>query len=136
LSLPCEGARLHTVRPGDTFYGLALEIGVSVDDIIRLNPDVDPDNLQVGTLICVPLEPGIPTGRIPPCDSGLYWVIAAGDTIFSISQVTGIPVETLLALTLGSIHWPSKSATAYAYPQPVASFFCPPTCGMSYMCYI
>lgn len=98
MSVPCEGARLHAVRPGDTFYALALEIGVSVDDIIRLNPGVDPENLQIGMLICLPLEPGIPTGRIPPCESGLYWVIAPGDTIFTISQTTGIPVETLIEL--------------------------------------
>ncbi|MEX0973987.1 MAG: LysM peptidoglycan-binding domain-containing protein [Bacillota bacterium] len=95
---PCERARYYTVRPGDTFYLVAKEIGVTVDELTRLNPTTDPDNLQVGALICVPLEAGIPTGRVPPCDSGLYWVIAPGDTMFSIAQSVGAPLETLLAL--------------------------------------
>ena len=95
---PCEGARSYTVRPGDTFYIIALEIGVQVDEIIRLNPGIDPENLQVGSVICVPLPPGIPTGYVPPCDSGFYWVIAVGDTLSSIAGQLGITVETLFEL--------------------------------------
>ena len=95
---PCERARYHTVRPGDSFYLIARELGVSVDEVARLNPGVNPENLEIGSLICVPLQAGLPTGRIPPCDSGLYWVIAPGDTMFSIAEATGAPLETLLSL--------------------------------------
>ena len=95
---PCEGARAYTVRPGDTFYLIARELGVPVEEILRLNPGRDPDNLLTGSVICVPLLAGIPTGRIPSCDSGLYWVIAPGDTMFSIAETLGIPLPTLMDL--------------------------------------
>lgn len=50
----------HAIRPGETYYSLAQIYGVSVNDIIMANPGVDPNNLQVGQLICLPYRP-IPT---------------------------------------------------------------------------
>jgi LysM repeat protein len=95
---PCERARYYTVQPGDTLYLIARDLGVSLDALLRLNPTLDPYNLRVGAMICVPLEAGVPTGNVPPCDSGLYWVISPGETLFSIAFATGTPLETLLAL--------------------------------------
>ena len=95
---PCQGATFRRVEPGDTFYLIAQELGITVDELVRLNPGVDPENLQVGSLICVPLPPGLPTGRVPPCESGLYWVIAPGDTMYDIARALGIPLQELLDL--------------------------------------
>lgn len=94
---PCK-TRYRRVEPGDTFYIIARDIGTTTDELVRLNPGVNPDNLQIGTFICVPLEAGVPTGKVPPCDSGFYWVIAPGDTMFSIAEALGVPLQTLLAL--------------------------------------
>ena len=95
---PCQGATFRRVEPGDTFYLIAQELGATVEELLRLNPGVDPENLQVGSLICVPLPPGLPTGRVPPCESGLYWVIAPGDTMYDIARALGIPLQELLDL--------------------------------------
>ena len=40
----------------------------------------------------------LPTGRVPPCESGLYWVIAPGDTMYDIARALGIPLQELLDL--------------------------------------
>jgi LysM repeat protein len=94
----CRRARYRRVETGDTFYLIARDLGTTVEEVTRLNPGIDPENLQVGSLICLPLEAGIPVGKVPPCDSGLYWVIAPGDTIFTIAGSLGIPLHTLLVL--------------------------------------
>jgi peptidoglycan endopeptidase LytF len=52
-SNPCEGI-LHTVVRGDTLYKISLQHNVSLDDIMRLNPDLDPYDLRVGMEICLP----------------------------------------------------------------------------------
>lgn len=44
----------YTIQPGDTFWDLADEFDTTVDDIMAANPDVDPDNLQVGQVIIIP----------------------------------------------------------------------------------
>jgi LysM repeat protein len=40
--------RRYTVKPGDTPSGIAEKTGVSVDKLIELNPDLDPQALAPG----------------------------------------------------------------------------------------
>ena len=40
--------RVYVVKPGDTLSVIADKTGVSLDDVQRLNPDVDPNALQTG----------------------------------------------------------------------------------------
>jgi len=40
--------RAYTVKAGDTLSVIADKAGVSLDEILRLNPDVDPNALQTG----------------------------------------------------------------------------------------
>lgn len=46
----------HKVRPGDTFFSLAQQYGSSISSIMTANPDIQPDNLQIGSYITVPLS--------------------------------------------------------------------------------
>lgn len=50
----------YAIEPGDTYYGLSRDTGVPIQDIIVANPGIDPNNLQVGQVICLPYRP-IPT---------------------------------------------------------------------------
>ncbi len=45
--------RYHIIRPGDTLYKLAAQFGVTVQDLMRLNPGIDPNDLRVGQRIVV-----------------------------------------------------------------------------------
>lgn len=87
---PCPSGRYWRVRRGDTFYLIAIRSGTTVAILRQLNPNVDPNNLRVGSLICLPPE--------PPCASGLFWRVAEGDTLFSIAQATNTTVKRLLEL--------------------------------------
>lgn len=46
---------VHTVRAGDTITGLALEYDVPAEDIIAANRLTDPDRLQVGMELIIPM---------------------------------------------------------------------------------
>jgi LysM repeat protein len=48
---------LYTVRSGDTLGAVAIHFGVSVDDIIALNPGIEPTALRVGQKIKVGKAP-------------------------------------------------------------------------------
>jgi LysM repeat protein len=43
--------RTYTVQTGDTFGGIAAHFGINVDDIVALNPGVEPTALRVGQKI-------------------------------------------------------------------------------------
>ena len=46
--------RTYTIREGDTFETIAADQGTSVEQLQALNPDVDPNSLQVGQKILIP----------------------------------------------------------------------------------
>lgn len=56
-----NGYYLYTIRPGDTFYSIALNFNTTVNSIITANPRTDYNNLQVGETIIVPFSNIVPT---------------------------------------------------------------------------
>jgi LysM repeat protein len=42
------GPRTYRVRSGDTLGGIAERVDVPVDELLQLNPDVDPQSLRAG----------------------------------------------------------------------------------------
>lgn len=53
----CPTRNFYVIRRGDTIRNIARSFGVTEEDIIRLNPDINPRNLSVGQIICIPLAP-------------------------------------------------------------------------------
>ncbi|PKM73030.1 MAG: peptidoglycan-binding protein, partial [Firmicutes bacterium HGW-Firmicutes-16] len=47
----------HVVKKGDTLWKLSQTHGVSVQSISDANPGVDPQNLQIGSTLCIPAVP-------------------------------------------------------------------------------
>jgi LysM repeat protein len=47
-------SRTYTIRAGDTFETIASDRGTTVEELQALNPDVDPNSLQVGQKIVIP----------------------------------------------------------------------------------
>ena len=46
-------AVFHTVRPGDTVRAIAAEYGLAAQDVLKLNPEVNPRAMHVGTKLLV-----------------------------------------------------------------------------------
>lgn len=47
-------ASTYTISSGDTLYGIARKYNVSVDSILKLNPEVDPRTLGIGKTLLLP----------------------------------------------------------------------------------
>lgn len=45
---------IYLVKPRDTIYKLAEMFGLSIQEILTINPSLNPYNLQVGQSICIP----------------------------------------------------------------------------------
>ena len=45
----------YVVRPGDTFFSIARQFGVSLDALIEANPQIpDPSQIRPGQIVCIP----------------------------------------------------------------------------------
>lgn len=53
--------RSHTVRKGEDMFGIALRYGVTLDDLLKANPTVDPRFLSIGAVLVVPAAMYTPT---------------------------------------------------------------------------
>ncbi len=87
---------IHTVQAGDTLYSIALQYGLTTDDLIRANSLPDPNQLDVGDQILVPLSGNFPEASTPTETSQeRVHFVAAGETLFRIGLLYGFTVEEL-----------------------------------------
>lgn len=85
----CYG-QLYTVKSGDTMYLIAKKFGVPLNVLIFANPQIpDPNVIYPGQVICIPAS-------YPPICAGQLYEIKPGDTLFLISQRTGVPLNVLI----------------------------------------
>ncbi len=74
----CPGGTLYTIRAGDTLFALSRQFGVPINSLLAANPGINPDNLQIGQIICIPApETGCP---------GFIYRVISGDTLYAISR--------------------------------------------------
>jgi LysM repeat protein len=85
----------YVVKPGDTLLSIAIEFGVSANDIIAANTLSNPNNLFVGQTITIPnYQPQTPSTPIPAMP--YEYVIQAGDTLLSIAQRFGVSADAII----------------------------------------
>ena len=60
--LPSPTPFVYEVQAGETMSGIAFKFGVSLDELITVNPDVSPNSMSIGTKLNIPSTPANPTG--------------------------------------------------------------------------
>ncbi|CAN1550837.1 LysM domain [Spirosomataceae bacterium] len=74
----------HTVKDGETFYGIANKFNLRANTLKKLNPSVDPNGIKVGvTKLIVPIQG--------------YHVVGPGDILKVVAKKYEITVEDLMA---------------------------------------
>lgn len=76
------GSFPYEIKKGDTLNSISEFFNIPLEDIFLLNPFIDPQNLSVGQIICLGAlnRPNI------PCESGNYYVVRSGDSIYTIAR--------------------------------------------------
>lgn len=92
---PCPGGTIYEIQSGDTLFLLARRFNTTLEALLVVNPGIDPQNLQIGQQICIPVPPPV------TCPEGFIYTIRAGDTFFLLAQRYGISVQDLLTANPG-----------------------------------
>ncbi len=88
------GTLPYNINPGDTLLTLALRFETSVESLLAANPDIDPNNLQVGQRICISQRFQEP----PMCPTRNFYVIRSGDTLQNIARSFGVSQDDIIRL--------------------------------------
>jgi LysM repeat protein len=94
--ISCPGGTIYTIVAGDTLFALARRFNTTVQAITNANPGINPNSLQIGQQICIPVAPTPGT-----CPGGFIYAVRAGDTFFSIARRFGTTVSALQAANPG-----------------------------------
>jgi peptidoglycan endopeptidase LytF len=93
-----RGSFPYTIKQGDTLYELARTYNTTVEAIMAINPGIDPYNLQIGQVICIP-ESDKPPHRCPV--GSFPYTIKAGDTLYELARTYNTTVEAIMAINPG-----------------------------------
>lgn len=89
----------HTVKKGETLYGISHQYGVTVDRIIQLNP-MARNGVQVGQELIIALDEPVQETTVMPAIASTH-EIAPGETLYRIAADNGLTVEQLLRANPG-----------------------------------
>lgn len=53
----CPSLNIYVVQPGDAPYIIAQKFGITLEELVMVNPNLDPFNLKIDQIICLPLTP-------------------------------------------------------------------------------
>lgn len=82
----------HTVEAGQTFYAIAKMYNTTVDQIKANNPNIDQNNIVIGTVLNIYTQPSNSstsyTSGSSVTNSPIYHTVAKGETLFGLAKRT------------------------------------------------
>lgn len=78
---------IHSVNAGESLWSISQQYGVSLEQLARLNPDVESDNLLIGTDLIIGAS---------EYSSYLYHVVQDFDNLNSLAAQYQVPVQVIV----------------------------------------
>lgn len=85
----------YVVKAGDTLWNIAKKYGLSVDELKSLN-NLTSNALSIGQRLKI--KPSTQTPSVPEPDTGEYYIVKKGDTLYGIAGRYGMTVNELKSL--------------------------------------
>lgn len=76
----------YVIQPGDTLQFIANRLEVLLSRILAANPGIDPYNLRIGQIICIP--------ACPPNHKA--YILQPGDTLYELARTFNVTIASIL----------------------------------------
>lgn len=106
---------VYVVQQGDSLYGIALEFGVSTEDLMRANGLVDPNFLVVGQELFIPVG-GLPPAPPTPTDTPIPF---EPPTPLSTSPPSGSQPQVIIEEVIARSNYADEFIEIYNPGPPV-----------------
>ncbi len=84
----------YTIQPGDGLFAIARKFGIKQNDLHEANANLSTD-IKVGDKLLIPI---LETIVAPETNAATTHIVEAKQTLYSISRLYNVPVDTLIAL--------------------------------------
>lgn len=91
-----RGTKPYTLKRGDNFFNLARQFNTTIDAILGANPDVDPDRLEIGEVVCIPVDTDHQHVSCP--EGTLEYGVGECQTLFRIANRFRLTVREMLQI--------------------------------------
>lgn len=108
----------YIIKPGDTLYNISLQYNVTVKEILKINPFLNPYNLLVGQKICIPLDEKF-------CPNGQVYTVKLEDTYLKIALKFDISYMELANSNNELDPYNIKPGQKLCIPYKMPDFQCP-----------
>lgn len=85
----------HTIKQGETLYRLSNNYNISIENILKLNPGVSPENFKTGTVIKIVANAPKTEKRETTVTVMESYIAETGDNMKKIAKRTGVDIEDL-----------------------------------------
>jgi murein DD-endopeptidase MepM/ murein hydrolase activator NlpD len=109
---------IHTVKSGETIYGLAREYGVKIEEILFINGIDDARKIQSGQQIRIPVTPAMvpPINPDPKAPAVVLHRVQKSETLFGIAQKYNIPLQDIYIVNSLAENYVLKSGDVLKIP--------------------
>ena len=104
----------HTVKSGETIFGLSKMYSISISDLISTNPNIK-HGLKTGSVIIIPSNKGRDT------EEGILYTIKQGETLYRISKNNNVSIEEIMQANPGISPSNFKSGETIIIPKSLKS---------------
>jgi LysM repeat protein len=99
ISTDKSSVKIHTVEKGETLYSIAKKYGVSIKELIKLNPEAE-NGLQIGQKLNLTAKDetkkNITTATLPSDTSKyIYHKVEKGQTMYSIAKLYDVSIDKI-----------------------------------------
>ena len=113
-----EQQRSHILKPGETLYSLSRRYDCSLDDLLKLNPGIDINDIPVGQKILLPLDDATRNELSFDEEGYLFHKVKKGETLYSIARYYGVSPREIRSVNW-ELGWGGpKSGDVLRIPQP------------------
>lgn len=93
--------RFHTVKEGETVYGIARQYGMNAEALLQFNPEIDSEGLQIGAKVLIPGSKALELIHAKNVEEQKdtaqyhYHKVEAGQTLYSLAKQYGVKMSDI-----------------------------------------
>lgn len=90
-----ESEKFHQVQSGETLYGLSKKYVCTVEELKKMNPQLNQSELQIGQVLSIPVHGTVVESPVYKSGETIKHVVQPGETLYGLSKKYGVSIAAI-----------------------------------------